>query len=342
MESDPRATDDPGAVAPPGLPARLFALAAERPEEPWLFFQEGWHWRWRSWDRVAAAVGVLAAEIREGAASAGVAPGERIGFAGAVGVEAVALDLAVQAAGFAAAPLAAGDADGPGGQRAEAEASGCGALALVAGGGAGTASGGEPRPAGTRPPSHLPLILLPPTGLAAGAQPSTVGPRPAGAGVAVAGPVVVCERGIWRDFSQGELGASSASLERLLPPRPRRDVLVLTGSLAAPPVRVLWSWALITAAAVVLEPEPDRLVATAAWARPTLFAGDAAQRAALRGWLETTGRRRLADRLRPRRRPRLPLGRLHIVLATESAFPTDAERAAWAELGVTLLDRPVV
>ncbi|HYG65224.1 MAG TPA: hypothetical protein VEL74_21770, partial [Thermoanaerobaculia bacterium] len=38
------------------LPGALLRHAAERPEVPWLFWAEGWDWRWLSWGEAARRV----------------------------------------------------------------------------------------------------------------------------------------------------------------------------------------------------------------------------------------------------------------------------------------------
>ena len=81
------------------LPALLFAHAARDAAQPWLFFRQSWDWRWRSWGELAAAVAALAGEVRRAATGAGLTPGQRIGFAYTPAPDAVALDLALQAAG---------------------------------------------------------------------------------------------------------------------------------------------------------------------------------------------------------------------------------------------------
>ena len=74
------------------------------------------------------------------------------------------------------------------------------------------------------------------------------------------------------------------------------------------------SWSVVTGAAVVLEPDPERRVATAAWARPTVFHGSAAEVGALC---------RAAEK-----RPGRPFGRLRTVLLTADD-EARASEAAW-------------
>ncbi len=118
-----------------------------------------------------------------------------------------------------------------------------------------------------------------------------------------------------------------AGVERLvreIPALPggRRHILVLAE-------RLLLDWATVSGAALLLEPEPVHLVPTAAWARPTLFAGTAADLARLRAAVEEDE----AGFKLFRRRGRLPFGRLRAVLVTEGEWPPE-ERDFWEKRGV--------
>lgn len=84
--------------APSSLSAALLDHAVRHPDEPWLFYSEGWDWRWHSWGEIAGRV-VLQAE---GLASR--APGTRIPVPDLPLVDSVVLDLAVQAAGLDSVP----------------------------------------------------------------------------------------------------------------------------------------------------------------------------------------------------------------------------------------------
>jgi hypothetical protein len=85
-------------------------------------------------------------------------------------------------------------------------------------------------------------------------------------------------------------------------------------------------------AALVLEPDPRSLAATAAWVRPTFFQGSVADLAALRQWIEEVSPRRWW-----RRRSALPLGRLRAVQPLgEQALPA-GEEAFWRERGVAVM-----
>lgn len=135
----------------------------------------------------------------------------------------------------------------------------------------------------------------------------------------VGGGVVVREAVL----SQGDLAAAAESLSRQIPelPEGRRHIVVLGGFAGDPAERFLLAWATVAGAAVLLEPEPSSYVPTAVWARPTVFAGTAPDRARLR---EAAGRGR---------RRRLPFGRLRAVLGTDGALPEE-EKSFWEERGV--------
>ena len=79
------------------------------------------------------------------------------------------------------------------------------------------------------------------------------------------------------------------------------------------------------------------MAATAAWVRPTVFAGAEPERRALRDWLAAHDRPRSVPLGGRRRRPRLPLRQLHTALATDPEPIPEDERAFWAERGVGAL-----
>lgn len=128
-------------------------------------------------------------------------------------------------------------------------------------------------------------------------------------------------------LSPGDLAAAAERLGRKIPelPEGRRHVVVLGGFVGDPAERFLLSWATVTGAAILLEPEPASYVPTAVWARPTVFAGTAADLARLR---EAVERNRLFLR-----KGRLPFGRLQAVLGTDGELPEE-EKAFWEERGV--------
>lgn len=79
--------------------------------------------------------------------------------------------------------------------------------------------------------------------------------------------------------------------ETKIQPAATRDIVVLSGPLDDPAERAMLSWAVRTGAAVVLEPDPAHKVATAAWARPTVFHGTPEEIAGLRQWVQKERRR---------------------------------------------------
>jgi len=142
------------------------------------------------------------------------------------------------------------------------------------------------------------------------------------------------------DAADRDLLAAAQSLQSALPPARRRDVAVLAPPLAGGSARLLLAWATLAGAALVLEPDPAALAATAAWARPTVFLGDAAAIAALRARVPPEPRLVRALRfLRPRGRPALPFGRLRALVVSGTPLPAD-EAAFWSARGVALLPAP--
>jgi hypothetical protein len=85
--------------ATPNLPAALLHHAAHGGEEPWLFRAEGWDWRWHSWSEVAGWVTAWAESLSR------LPPASRTAFSYAPRPVAVALDLAIQAAGLVSVPV---------------------------------------------------------------------------------------------------------------------------------------------------------------------------------------------------------------------------------------------
>lgn len=82
------------------------------------------------------------------------------------------------------------------------------------------------------------------------------------------------------------------------------------------------AWATLAGAAVVLEPDPALRVATAAWVRPTVFHGSAAEIVALRAWVEKE------------RGKRLPFRRLRTVLVSGGGTLAAEDAAFWRGRGV--------
>jgi hypothetical protein len=298
-----------GAV-PDSLPAALFHHATVRPEEPWLFSREGWDWPWLPFRAVAGRVALWSTEL------AGLPVGCRAAFAAWPGPQPLALDLALQTAGLISIPLSA-DLSGP---AFAAALDARGAEVWIEPGGS------EPREL----PAALSRWALSawseegPSGLGGSRSPISPSPRlPAGS--------VVLEDG--RELTAADLVAAARALDALLSPatsaRRGREILVSFRPLADPAERPLLAWATWTGAALLLESDRATGPASAVWARPTLFRGDAHDLAVLRR--AASGRR-----LRWPGRPRLPFGRLRTILMDGDLSRED--RDFWEGRGVRLVE----
>ena len=84
--------------APSSLPDAILGHAARDPEEPWLFYAEGWDWRWLPWGELARRMEAEAGRL------AGVPAGARVPFFYDAQPDGVMRDLAIQAAGLVSAP----------------------------------------------------------------------------------------------------------------------------------------------------------------------------------------------------------------------------------------------
>ena len=239
----------------PSLPAALFHRAASDPEEPWLFRSEGWDWPWQPWGEIARRVSFWAERLSD------LPPGTRIAFAGQPRPEAVVLDLAIQAAGLVSAPA-----------RDEGDLEGCRIWA-------------DPE-TDSAAPAGLERLRLP-----------TFDASHVGAGLAPArkaGSVIARREGRAVELSQADLIALADRIQAQIPPpsKPARDILVAGRSLADFEDRAVLAWATLTGAAILLPPTPESRVATAAWARVTVFHGTETEIAALRAATETGSGRR--------------------------------------------------
>lgn len=126
-----------------------------------------------------------------------------------------------------------------------------------------------------------------------------------------------------------DMGAMAERVQSKIGPPPRqgsREIVVLSGPLDRLEERAMLSWATVAGAAVVLEPNPDHRVATAAWVRPTVFHGTVEEIAALRGWVEKEGKGWF-------RRPGLPFRRLRTVLVVGEEMGMN-EKELWEGRGV--------
>src|SRR5579863_177783 len=331
----------------PNLPAALRRQAASDPESPCLFWPQGWDWRWWSWRQVAELAVQWSVTLAGLPAAAGVA------FAGDSYPQAVPLDLAVQMAGLTPVPLALGGGGGVPGDAAVARRlaagapGGCVAWAEAVGEQVrvtrlGEAAGGEVRVVGR---GELVVVAGDDAGLggipAAAAAADAAGNR-GGVGEHYGA-------GGWRRLAPAALLDAAAAVESAVAAtagRRRdsrdREVLVAGWPLGRWEGRLLGAWALVSGAALVLEPDPGRRLGAVLWARPTVFYGSADELAALR--LRAAARRGVARRLvsvlarRPVRRPPPRWGRLRTLF--QDGPPDAAEAAFWAERGARLLRLP--
>jgi hypothetical protein len=296
---------------PDSLPAALFRHAAARPEEPWLFHRQGWDWRWLPWRSVAGRVAVWIAALSS------LPTGTRAAFAEWPGPQAVALDLALQGAGLTSAPV----------PRELSGAALCTALAERRAE-VWIETEGSERPAEVGLPVHsLPAWTEEgPSGLG---RSGLVPPPPK---IGAGGAIVSCAAG-GAVLAAGDLIAVAERIEALLPAGRRgREIVVSSRPLADPGERQLLAWATWTGAALLLEADRGASVATAVWARPTLFHGDARELALLRQAVPRSVLERLG------RRPRRPFGRLHTILL-DGDLPPD-EQAFWEGRGVRVQTIP--
>jgi hypothetical protein len=132
------------------------------------------------------------------------------------------------------------------------------------------------------------------------------------------------------ELSQEELIAAADRIQEAVGQGRGREIVVLGRSPERWPDRALLSWATVQGAAVLLAPDPASLIASAVWARPTLFYGNTAELAAFR---------RAVEEEQPpfwaRKQGRLPFGRLWTVLCEREISLED--RRFWEGRGVRAL-----
>jgi hypothetical protein len=226
---------------------------------------------------------------------------------------AVTCDLALQAAGYEPVPVAVTAEQGEGGEETwfRAAASRGAAVAVCRGSGA-NGSAREERAgalaAGRDEPDELASWTI---RRIAGSAAEPANARPTEP----------------RPHPSPPLADLFAAAELLVREPARREVAVTTAILDRPCERLLVAWSLLTGSALVLEPDPAARVATAVWARPTLFAGSPAEAAVLardaEGWRrewQEGWTARLARRLRPQT-PTRPFGRLHTLVIDPTIPP---------------------
>jgi hypothetical protein len=321
------------------------ARAGETPEEPVLFYPEGMDVRWRSWGALAAQAAAGGAAL----AALGLAPGARVAFRWRPDPDAVAADLAIQAAGLVAVAVVAPGAGAVGGAGVpEPPAPEARLLAPD-----------EPEPEDGPPAARLPAASREGCGRRSGGRDAR--PDAAAGGLPGAGGAWVVDGGA-ADAGAGpgrgavvgaaELLARARDLEERLARAASGAAAVVAGARRAPGTggreialasfdlryadgRIFLAWALATGAALFLEPDPHVLPGSVAWARPTLVAGEARS-------LGELGRRvRGLEERRPRLRRRrsrsvLPFGRLHLLLVLGTGRLAMDDVAFWAGRGVAV------
>lgn len=283
--------------------AALGRHARRAPEQPWLFHRPDVDWRWRSWGQVAAQAGAGPLAVR------GELPprGSAVPYPAYVHPDSLALDLALAAAGFAPLPL-------------------------------------PPQP---WPPEDEPLAAPPLTELAISPAPeSGGGPGAELAALADAsahGGAVVRSGGEPVRLTADALGARARAALAPLGEPPAGDVIVLGAPLFVASERLLFTWAALAGAAVVLEPSAAARAETVRWVRPTLLHGTAAELADVFSAGSPRPRRRWRARFVSGSAPaRLapPFDRVRGVLVFGAEPLPAALEAPWREAGVPVLELP--
>jgi hypothetical protein len=293
----------------PWAAAAVFEQARRSPDDPWLFFRPELDWRWRSWSEVARAV---AAGVE---ALAAFGPGARVAFEDRLHPDRVAFDLAVQGSGHISVPLPL-----PSSQPLSPP------VALEAPSGADFPAVdiwfvADPSPSpGPGPVFPLPLIpdrweVRSPVPPAPALKPGAVELDQTVELDRAAGPGQGREREIWLTGAVAEKARNLPAVEPRDSRTRKREILVCAEPLGSLQGQVLVAWSALTAAALLLEPEPAHFRGTVQWSRPTVLAGRAAQLAAVR--------RDCGEEAE--RRPWWRRGRRREALAT----PLDRVRAVW-------------
>ena len=135
-----------------------------------------------------------------------------------------------------------------------------------------------------------------------------------------AGGALVTVAGEPVEWTAAELVAAGERLRADIGASDSREIVVLGGALGDPVERTMLSWATLTGAAVVLEPDPALRAATAAWVRPTVFHGTPAEIAELRA--------------RVKKKRGLPFRRLRTVLVSGWQVLAPEDEAFWRQRGV--------
>jgi hypothetical protein len=145
-------------------------------------------------------------------------------------------------------------------------------------------------------------------------------------GVEVGGPL---GGGFGEAWSREEHRQRSSALGSRLEPAPgessRRDIVVLHRPLCEPGARLLSTWALSSGAALLVEPDSELWLSSAAWARPTVLAATGEEFAESAAWVAGS---KVATLLRRGG----PFGRLRRLLVLDGEAEDLAE--AWCRLRV--------
>lgn len=242
----------PDAVA---LPAALAGRAVATPEEPWLFDRGAHDWGWRSWAQVADQVARGAAILRRARELAGERLGDaaRVAFADRLHPDAVAVALAVQAAGGVAVPVA---------EREEARVDAWAQVGEVA--------------------SAVPAVALPAVrSRLARWTPELDALRPGDPDAGAFGRRLPGGRRDDRTRSHRELCDAARAWSARLPPPRGRPIVLASPEIGRRHRQVLLAWTLTAGAAWVLEDEPALLLPSALRNRPTLVLAPGADLALL-------------------------------------------------------------
>jgi len=299
-------------------PCECLAWQARRlPEDPWLFHVDGLDWRWISFGTGAEAVARAARRVAEGLDREGLPIPARVAFSDLKTVPSLIADLAIAGAGHLACPW---PVTSPGAARDLAPAAGAGWE-------------GEALPPWL--PAGAPVLSLGPP-----PRPDWRAwqrPDPAGAPTALAGSraggAVVLGPGGPVEVPSLRLTEVARELAAEIGTRREREITVLAEPLLNPQARLQLGWALLSGAALLLEPDARAFLGTAAWARPTVLFGGAAELA------------RLGERLgreSGRRRRRLPFGRLHTWVLPPGETVPEELRSTFESRGVRLLAGPAL
>jgi hypothetical protein len=143
----------------------------------------------------------------------------------------------------------------------------------------------------------------------------------------VGGVAVTLTSGARQIWSAEEHRQRAIELSGGLGESTRRDIVVLHRPLSEPGSRLLCTWALLSGAALLLEPDAAMWLSSAVWARPTILAATREEFEWAVSWLESSP----SEKLRRRGGPFGRLRRLVVLDARATALPQ-----AWRRLGVAV------